>query len=190
MMEAYENFEKRIVALARARNTFKCYKEDKIPDCIHEGLYLGSVGAATNKSLLKELNITHVLTVAYSVAPPYPEDFTYKVIEVVDKEDTNLEKYFDECIDFIDEAKRQGGGVLVHCIVGKSRSPTIVAAYLMKRHGMSSAEALLHVKNKRPLVNPNSGFVSQLHNLERSLELQATTAAAIVIKGGAEQQSN
>lgn len=40
---------------------------------------------------------------------------------VVDKEDTNLGIYFDECVDFIDEAKRQGGSVLVHCFVGKSR---------------------------------------------------------------------
>lgn len=40
---------------------------------------------------------------------------------VVDKEDTNLERYFDECVDFIDEAKRHGGSVLVHCFVGKSR---------------------------------------------------------------------
>lgn len=42
-------------------------------------------------------------------------------LTVLDKEDTNLSQYFDECFDFIDEAKRQGGGVLVHCFVGKSR---------------------------------------------------------------------
>lgn len=44
------------------------------------------------------------------------------VIEVVpDREDVNIENYFDECFAFIDEAKRMGGGVLVHCFVGKSR---------------------------------------------------------------------
>lgn len=40
---------------------------------------------------------------------------------VPDKQDADIKQYFDECINFIDEAKRTGGGVLVHCIVGKSR---------------------------------------------------------------------
>ena len=40
---------------------------------------------------------------------------------VVDKKDVNIAQYFDECFDFIDEAKTTGGGVLVHCFVGKSR---------------------------------------------------------------------
>ncbi|KAJ4942679.1 hypothetical protein NE237_016329 [Protea cynaroides] len=30
--------------------------------------------------------------------------------------------YFDECLDFIDEAKGLGGVVLLHCFVGRSRS--------------------------------------------------------------------
>lgn len=39
----------------------------------------------------------------------------------MDREDTNLMLYFDECFNFIDEAKRLGGGVLVHCFMGISR---------------------------------------------------------------------
>lgn len=44
------------------------------------------------------------------------------VIEVVpDREDVNIANYFEECFNFIDGAKRTGGGVLVHGFVGKSR---------------------------------------------------------------------
>lgn len=39
---------------------------------------------------------------------------------VADREDTDLAQYFDDCVEFIDEAKRSGG-VLVHCFVGRSR---------------------------------------------------------------------
>jgi protein-tyrosine phosphatase len=39
----------------------------------------------------------------------------------MDKESTNLIQHFDECFNYIEEAKRSGGGVLVHCFVGKSR---------------------------------------------------------------------
>lgn len=45
-----------------------------------QGLYLGSIGAANNNSGLKSLNITHILTVANSLSPPHPNDFTYKIV--------------------------------------------------------------------------------------------------------------
>lgn len=47
---------------------------------------------------------------------------------------------------------------------------TIVVAYLMKRHGMRLSEALAHVKSKRPQAGPNSGFISQLQDFEKSLQ--------------------
>ncbi|BBG93300.1 dual specificity protein phosphatase 1 [Prunus dulcis] len=40
---------------------------------------------------------------------------------VADRVSTDLKQHFDESIDYIDEAKRSGGGVLVHCFVGRSR---------------------------------------------------------------------
>lgn len=47
---------------------------------IFQGLFLGSIGAANNKEELKNLNITHILTVANSFEPTYPNDFVYKII--------------------------------------------------------------------------------------------------------------
>jgi protein-tyrosine phosphatase len=47
--------------------------------------------------------------------------FCWKIEEVADKEDTDLKQYFNECFDFIDEAKKNGGYVLVHCYAGRSR---------------------------------------------------------------------
>ncbi|KAK3440882.1 hypothetical protein EUGRSUZ_B01140 [Eucalyptus grandis] len=122
--------------------------KDKDPCKIEEGLFLGSVGAAKNKDALKHLNVMHVLIVASALEPAYPDDFVYKVIK----------------------AKRLGGGVLVHCFVGKSRSVTIVVAYLMKKHGMSLSQALEHVKSRRPQASPNSGFMSQLQDYEKFLQ--------------------
>ncbi|KAK3440880.1 hypothetical protein EUGRSUZ_B01140 [Eucalyptus grandis] len=144
--------------------------KDKDPCKIEEGLFLGSVGAAKNKDALKHLNVMHVLIVASALEPAYPDDFVYKVIKVTDREDTNIRECFDECFEFIDEAKRLGGGVLVHCFVGKSRSVTIVVAYLMKKHGMSLSQALEHVKSRRPQASPNSGFMSQLQDYEKFLQ--------------------
>lgn len=164
-----EIYRERVAALWRAMYATRCVRDDNVPCQIEEGLYLGSVGAANNKSELKRLNITHILTVANSLPPTHPNDFVYKIINIPDREDVNIENYFDECFTFIDEAKRTGCGVLVHCFVGKSRSVTVVVAYLMKKHGMSLSEALKHVKSKRPIASPNSGFMLQLQNFEKSL---------------------
>ncbi|CAA7012968.1 unnamed protein product [Microthlaspi erraticum] len=165
-----ETVKNQIQALVRVIKVARTYREDNVPSQIEEGLYLGSVAAASNKNVLKSYNVTHILTVASSLRPAHPDDFVYKVVKVVDKEDTNLGIYFDECVEFIDEAKRQGGSVLVHCFVGKSRSVTIVVAYLMKKHGMTLNQALEHVKSKRPVASPNAGFIRQLQDLDKSLQ--------------------
>lgn len=40
---------------------------------------------------------------------------------VQDHPDITISQYFDDCFDFVDEAKETGGGVLVHCFAGRSR---------------------------------------------------------------------
>ncbi|XP_056174961.1 dual specificity protein phosphatase 1-like isoform X3 [Syzygium oleosum] len=153
MAQYDESIRGQIQALLRVMNLTRCVNEDKVLCKIEEDLFLGSVGAANNKDDLKRLNVTHILTVASTLKPAYPDDFVYKVIA----------------------AKRLGGGVLVHCFVGKSRSVTIVVAYLMKKHGMSLSQALEHVKSRRRQASPNSGFISQLQEYEKFLQVLALT---------------
>ncbi|CAN1280488.1 Dual specificity protein phosphatase 1B [Linum perenne] len=148
---------------------------------IEEGLFLGSITEANMKDALKRANVTHILTVA-SFLPSFPEHFQYKTVNipslsfalislaVMDREDTDIAQHFDECFNFIDEAKRLGGGVLVHCFMGVSRSVTIVVAYLMKKHYMTLSQALQHVRSRRPQANPNPGFISQLRKFQQTLQ--------------------
>lgn len=162
-------FKKRTAAYLQAICAIKYVRKDNFPCQIEEGLFLGSVGGAFNKEALKCLNITHVLIIANSIQPAFPDDFVYKKIEVLDTPDTNLKIHFNECFDFIDEARQAGGGALVHCFAGRSRSATVIIAYLIKQHQMSLSQACLLVKSKRPQIAPNIGFMKQLRNFERSL---------------------
>jgi protein-tyrosine phosphatase len=66
-----------------------------------------------------------------------------------------------ETIQFIDAAKEKGN-ILIHCLAGVSRSPTIVAAYLMYKRKWRYKQALALIKQTRPFVNPNPGFIEQL----------------------------
>ncbi|GFP83979.1 dual specificity protein phosphatase 1 [Phtheirospermum japonicum] len=162
-----DHFKEHKAALLKVLKATEIFKQDNIPCQIEEGLYLGSLGAANTRSTLKRLNITHILSITSS-PPSHPDDFVYKTILVPDKLDANISQYFDECFTFIDEAKTSGRGVLVHCFAGKSRSVTVVVAYLMFKNGKSLSEAMGYVKLKRPVASPNSGFMLQLEEYEKS----------------------
>lgn len=129
--------------------------------------------------MLKSLNITHILTVCDCLSPKFPDQFTYKVVLVMDDPAERLCKHFKECVEFVHEAIASGGTVLVHCFAGVSRSATIVIAYLMRFHAMSLQKAMMHVRSKRSWINPNPGFMAQLRRYEAWLKEQRTQGLLI-----------
>lgn len=48
----------------------------------------------------------------------------------------------------------------MHCAMGMSRSATVVIMYLMKKFGFNLNDAMSLVKERRQVVDPNSGFVN------------------------------
>ena len=82
---------------------------------------------------------------------------------------SNISRFFGRTTDFIEEGLMRGNGlVVVNCVMGWSRSATVVAAYLMMKKGMSSAEALQTIRQSRP-IRPNPGFLQQLADHENLL---------------------
>jgi protein-tyrosine phosphatase len=59
--------------------------------------------------------------------------------------------------DWIDASLASGGAVLVHCHEGKSRSVTLLLAYLMLSRGLNLAAALAHMLAVHPKASPNAG---------------------------------
>jgi protein-tyrosine phosphatase len=59
--------------------------------------------------------------------------------------------------------------VLVHCQQGISRSAAVVIYICMRLSGVRLKEAFLEVKQKRRVVLPNAGFMSELVEAEREL---------------------
>ncbi|GER44738.1 dual specificity protein phosphatase [Striga asiatica] len=165
-----DGFNERMAAILKVLKAREIFKVDNNPCRIEEGLYLGSLGAANMRSTLKSLKVTHILSITSSLAQSHLDDFVYKTIQVSDKADANISQYFDECFKFIDEARARGGAVLVHCFAGRSRSVTIVVAYLMFKNGKSLSEAMGYVKSKRAVASPNYGFMLQLQEYETSLQ--------------------
>jgi protein-tyrosine phosphatase len=57
----------------------------------------------------------------------------------------------------------------VHCIEGKSRSPSIVIAYLMDSQGLSLLKSYQYVKYLSFITQPNSNFLDQLAECEKGI---------------------
>ena len=86
--------------------------------------------------------------------------------QVLDTDGADLRSLFQETLEFIDHARKLGN-VLVHCVVGASRSATIILAYLITKKKITLQQALAYLIDIRPIVNPNCGFIVQLLEHER-----------------------
>jgi len=137
-------------------------------------LYLGDVYAAHNSQELKKRNITHIVTCTVGVVPPFPESFKYMHLKILDCAAEAIHEHFQETTQFISEALKENGKVLIHCIRGVSRSATIVAAYLMIAMRMSYEDAVKKIREKRPIARPNYGFMMQLAMYEANMKKAAT----------------
>jgi len=71
--------------------------------------------------------------------------------------------HLDDTTTFIRDAlKDPESKVLVHCVMGISRSATVVCAYLIAEKAMTGQAAIEFVREKRPIICPNIGFQRQL----------------------------
>ena len=85
-----------------------------------------------------------------------------------DVQSANIAPYFRPVAEFVAEAKKSGGLVVINCWVGLSRSATVLTAALMINNRWTVRKALKKLRQGRP-VKPNLGFMVQLIALEQNL---------------------
>lgn len=148
-------------------------------------LYLSDYRTARNSKTLEELGITHVISII-EWAPDLPEIIpqTQRLhLPLSDTPGANILKHLDKTTSFITAALEENetnkvmvstsslfGSPLtysfvnrqVHCMLGISRSATVVCAYLMATTNLSDTESIAHVQSLRSIVSPNFGFQQQL----------------------------
>lgn len=124
-------------------------------------LYISGAQPSNNYYRMLGIGITHVLNLCGDLIgnTSFDEQFKYLVFNMLDSPNESLEDVFPACFRFIDEAREQGGKVLVHCHQGVSRSPSVVIAYLMHCNNISFENAFAHVRRTRKVTSPNLGFI-------------------------------
>lgn len=114
--------------------------------------------------MFHDAKITHILSVLdYDVYETgHFKDYTTMQVRLDDDPNENILAHFADTNKFIETAIEAGGRVFVHCAMGKSRSATIICAYLMWKFGVSPHEALSQLQEGRGVADPNPGFWEQL----------------------------
>ncbi|CAI6334919.1 unnamed protein product [Periconia digitata] len=145
-------------------------------------LYIGGLYALYQTDLIRAAGITHVLSVIDydSLLQKHFQHLKHYHIRADDDPNENLLMHFESASAYIDEGlrsesiddegRKKNGGVFVHCAMGKSRSATLVIAYLMWKFGIGWEEALEQLCEGRPVCDPNVGFKEQLGVWAKMLE--------------------
>jgi len=141
------------------------------PTPITNNIVLGSEADANNLQYYEQFNITQVLTIIDKDFQ-LPADITsrgvvHKIFQLPDSGNSNILEHFEEANKFL--AENTTGSTLIHCHAGISRSATITIAYLMKIHRLNLDQCFSMVKNKRPAIAPNFGFLGQLQRYQETL---------------------
>ena len=154
-----ENFDVR----ETNRKDLKLQYYSEIISELDPGLYVSSDIIARDFKKLKESGVTHVINCAANVCRNYyPEDFEYLHFFLKDSKNESIECVFYRCIEFINNAKKNGGKVLVHCMQGVSRSVTVCLAYIIFTHSRPFEQVFAEAKGVRGICSPNTGFQVQL----------------------------
>ncbi|KAL0658799.1 hypothetical protein Bca4012_079384 [Brassica carinata] len=159
-----EHILERISLITKAANTEK-------PSMIQDNLFIGGGLAARSVYTLQHLGITHILCLCANEIgqsdTQYPDLFKYKNFSITDDEDSKIEGIFQEALDFINQGEETGGKILVHCFEGRSRSATVVLAYLMLRKNLTLLEAWSKLRKVHRRAQPNDGFARILVNIDK-----------------------
>lgn len=120
-------------------------------------IYLGNINAAKDKEFFKTHKIKAVLNCTTDIPNYFKDDPTieYMRIPVEDnlrESDFNkMSTYLPVMAEFIHKhADLEKHNIFIHCLAGKQRSPSGVAAYLIKYHNMPVKQACKFILEKRP----------------------------------------
>ena len=79
---------------------------------------------------------------------PKELNIVHKLVEIDDAEDVDILSHLESSLKFIED-NIKFTNVFVHCVVGRSRSASIVIAYVMQLHKWSFERSFAFCSSKR-----------------------------------------
>jgi hypothetical protein len=144
---------------------------------IFPNLFISNYSSSTNYNLLKNLGIKEVLCINSFFNPPYPNDFEYHSFIAYDDFNENISIFFPEAINIIYMALSSKKKILVHCQAGRSRSASLILAFIIKFFTDSRYQYLpftnLINQSENTVMFPYLAFWNEFIRKKQELELYA-----------------
>ena len=135
-------------------------------------LYLGNFEDANDVKTLKAEGITHIINTVDNYYENcrtkkefYGDEFRYFGFTSDDDERYPITQHFEECYQFIEDAKSKSGKCFIHCIAGINRSGCLATAYVMLHENIGPISAAKKVFEARGMILSNNGFIERLVKL-------------------------
>jgi predicted protein tyrosine phosphatase len=143
-------------------------------ECSHiiDNIYLSGCNFSLDYDFLVKNKFTHIVNCAAGsqrFKSPFYCEFSYLLLDIKDESGVEIFDYIQSVIEFLQNAgdDNRQRKILIHCFEGISRAPTILISYLIWKYSMDTESALKLVKEKRPCIEINMGFMCQLENFQR-----------------------
>ena len=120
---------------------------------IWERLYLGSFNDAAQLAVENPFGITAVVSLCSHKVPRKAKGVSYARIVIGESSPISARR-FDAVMAAIAQGVRHGK-LLIHCAGGVNRSPIMAAAWLHRCGCLNFVEALLAIKERRPIIDPS-----------------------------------
>jgi ADP-ribosyl-[dinitrogen reductase] hydrolase len=130
-----------------------------------EGVLLGGIG------VLRRLpaGVDAVVSLCRVADEDIPDGMPHVEVRLIDRperdENPNLDFVLLDTVRVVEQFRREGRTVLVHCVGAYSRTPTVGALYGARLRGISTDEALRDITATLPGAHPNRAFRAALRRI-------------------------
>lgn len=133
------------------------------PTEVESGCWIAGVPSRRRWRQLEAAGVTHVVSLVGEASPPawLASAATVLWLPVRDRAGPTLAQ-LKVGVEFLEAARAANRQVLVFCGSGAGRAPTLYAAWLLARNGVTPAEAVDTLHNVRPLVVPTARQIASL----------------------------
>ena len=122
---------------------------------VDQYLILGALPFPSTVSELHEHGVRAVVNTCEEYAGPVTIYQQYEIrqlrVRTVDFTPPTLESV-QQAVDFIEDHRKRGETVYVHCKAGRGRSATVVICWLIKHLNLTPSEAQTYLQQKRPQI--------------------------------------
>ena len=123
--------------------------------------FLRQHGIQTVFNCTKDLPFHHTMRRRYRV----PVDDNLEEEEIRNMELWSFETIYKLLLEY-----KEGNTILVHCAAGMQRSAAIVAMFLMVLTGMKHEDAMLYIKDRRPIAfHQSANFLRSIQGFENNM---------------------